>query len=78
MGLTLFEGETIKQPLQLTSRDRQSDTLIRRRPLKPAALQTAVIQPKAVVIPLENPELVPAAIAENKQARRERPIFRTL
>lgn len=41
----------------------------RLRSLKAAAFQAAVVRPEAIMIPLEDLELVPPPIAEDKQAR---------
>ena len=61
----LFNGQSIEQPLQLPARYRHG-LVPRLWPLKPPALEPAVIQPETVVIPAKNLQLVPLAVTEDE------------
>jgi hypothetical protein len=44
----------------------------RTRPPKPLLLKTPVEEPKSIIVPVENLDLVAQSIAENEQMARER------
>lgn len=68
MRLGLFERKTCKQPIELTAADRDRPILIRLRPSESTFFQPSIVEPEAVRIPVENLELVQAAITENEHA----------
>src|SRR5690606_19240944 len=71
MRLPLLHLQPVEQPLKLPSALPQRPRPLR-RPSKPPALQAAIVQPKPVVVPKEDLELVPPPIAKDKKTWRER------
>ena len=72
MGLRLIQREAIEEPLQLADGDGLRRRVADGGPDESAPFEPSVMEPKAVVVPLENLELVPIAIAEHKERRPRR------
>ncbi len=70
MRLPLAQGKSIQQPAQLTAGDRYRLS-IAGWPLERPAFKTAVEEPEAVMLPVQDLELVAVTIAEHEQARGE-------
>lgn len=67
MRLGLLDGQAIKQPVQLLSRDTQSTGRVARRPTKPALFQSLIEQPEAVLIPKQDFDLAAIFAAEDEE-----------
>src|SRR5690625_1436542 len=72
MGFCLHKGQTGKKPLQLSGTDRFHRLPGVRRPLKPSPFEAAIVQPKTVVLPVQNLQAIPAAVAKDEKRRRKR------
>src|SRR5690606_17508163 len=70
--LALIQSKAIQQPLQLAPAHGQCAVLLGRGPLEAPLLKAAIIEPKPVVIPMQDLHFVPAADTENKERRRKR------
>jgi len=68
MGLALLQGEAVEQPLQLASADSKGLLFGPFGPAKATALQATIVEPEAVVVPVEDLELVSPAVAEDEEA----------
>lgn len=64
MSQALGDGQ---QPAQLPTANDHNAARGGIRPLKPAAFQSAIVNPEPVVVPLQDFQLVPLAVAEHKQ-----------
>lgn len=71
VSLSLFYCQTVKQPLQLAATNQQRPTAML-RPLKSPSLQAPVIEPKTIVLPSQQFQLVPSAIAKDEPLVRKR------
>ncbi len=78
MGLALIQGKPVEQPLQLPAVDFQGSRRILVGPLKGAPFQPAVMEPEPIVVPLEDLEFIPFAIAKREKTRRKRVQFELL
>lgn len=76
MRPALLNFKAVEQPLELPVRDLLRLTRRRGGPAETAPLQTAVIQPESVVIPAQDLEFVPIAVAKDEQTGIERIEFK--
>lgn len=69
--MSLADFQSIQKPTQFPAADSDNPGAVFFGPTKLSLFQTTVIQPEAVVIPVENLNFVPAPVAENKKRGRE-------
>ena len=72
MGFDLGDIQPFKEPCQLPVTDLNRSGFLCIWPPESLALQTAVEEPEAVIVPVENLDLVAQSIAKNKQMAGER------
>ncbi len=71
MSMPLREGKAIQEPAQFPLGQAEGRWACC-GPLKRSPFQSAIVEPETRMIPLEDFEFVPFAIAEHKQGRGER------
>lgn len=71
MRLALLQGQAVEQPAQLTPGNLARDGAVIQRPTKAATLQATVIEPEAVVLPVQDLQLISFPIAEDEQGWRK-------
>lgn len=72
MRLVLFERESSQEPIELTTADHKWLTTACPGPLELPFLQSSIVEPKPIMFPVQDFELVASAIAEDKPAVRKR------
>ena len=68
----LFQVQAIQKPHQLPVGNRLCEGVRRARPLEPAALKAAIVEPEPVAIPAQELKLVSLLIAEDEPTFGER------
>lgn len=69
--MSLADFQPIQKPTQFPAADSDNPGTIFFGPTKFSLFQTTVIQPEAVMIPVENLNFVPAPVAKNKKRGRK-------
>lgn len=72
MGLLLLNGKPVEKPPKLPTTHGEGGRARVGRPLKPAPLKAAIVEPEPIVLPMQNLELVPLAVAEDEETRSKR------
>lgn len=78
MRLLLLQSQAIQEPLQLPTTDGAGPIGGMFWPAKASSLQSAIVEPEAVMIPVEDLELVSSSIAEDEEAVAEEVGFEDL
>ena len=65
MGLSLFDRQTVEQPLELAPVDPECLPAMM-RPLESASFEPAIMKPETIMIPAQYFELVALPITENE------------
>ena len=68
MCLLLLQCQTVEQPLQLPPGDGECLLLSAVGPTEMSFLQSSIVEPEAVVIPMQDLEFVAISIAEDEEA----------
>ena len=72
VGALLLQVQAIQKPHQLPVGNRLCEGVRRARPLEPAALKAAIVEPEPVAIPAQELKLVSLLIAEDEPTFGER------
>ena len=76
--LFLLQGQAVEEPLQLTPTDRFGGLVRALGPTETSSLQASVVEPEAIMIPVEDLEFVAVSIAEDEEAAAEEIVLEDL